>query len=84
MARILTETLVKAVKRDIEAGELRERGGMLISHVNGIEVRKHPIATFLLDAGFRASPRGFNLQRTATAVQRLSTTELQPDDNENL
>jgi ATP-dependent Lhr-like helicase len=84
MARILTETLVKAVKRDIEAGELRERGGMLISHVNGIEVRKHPIATFLLDAGFRASPRGFNLQRTATAVQRISTTELQPDDNENL
>jgi len=68
VAWILAETLVRAVKRDIESGELRERGGMLISHVNGIEVRKHPIATFLLNAGFRASPRGFNLQRTATAV----------------
>jgi ATP-dependent Lhr-like helicase len=72
MARMLAEALVTSVTHDIEVGEPRSRGGMLISHVNGIEVNKHPIATFLLEAGFRASPRGFNLQRKVVAFERLS------------
>ena len=84
VAQILAETLVGGVKRDMEAGELRERSGMLISYVNGIEVHKHPIAKFLLNAGFRASPRGFNLQRSAATVQRLSADRGQSDGREEL
>jgi ATP-dependent Lhr-like helicase len=83
-ARILAETLVTSVKRDSEAGEPRERGGMLISHVNGAEVQKHPIATFLLDAGFRASPRGFNLQRRAAMSERLTAAGILPNESDYL
>jgi ATP-dependent Lhr-like helicase len=84
IARVLAETLAKKVKRDIEAGDTRERSGILISHVNGIEVHKHPIATFLLDAGFKASPRGFNLQRRALTSESLSAARILTDEGEHL
>ena len=84
MARMLAEVLVTSVTRDIEVGESRGRGGMLISHINGIEVHKHPIAMFLLDAGFRGSPRGFNVQRKTVAIRRLSAAGISSDESENL
>jgi ATP-dependent Lhr-like helicase len=36
---------------------------MLISSVNGVPVAEHPLARFLLDAGFQAAPLGFNVRR---------------------
>jgi ATP-dependent Lhr-like helicase len=36
---------------------------MLISSVNGIPAAEHPLARFLLDAGFHAAPLGFNVRR---------------------
>jgi ATP-dependent Lhr-like helicase len=36
---------------------------MLITSVNGVPVAEHPLARFLLDAGFQAAPLGFNVRR---------------------
>jgi hypothetical protein len=57
---------------------------MLISHVNGIEVNKHPIATFLLGAGFAASPRGFNVQRKLAPLHGVAAAGASADEGENL
>jgi ATP-dependent Lhr-like helicase len=41
----------------------RELAGMLISTVNGVDVAKHWVARALLDAGFAAGAKGFNVRR---------------------
>ncbi|WP_058189466.1 DNA glycosylase AlkZ-like family protein [Terracidiphilus gabretensis] len=40
-----------------------ERLGMLISTVNGVPIAAHPLAHFLMDAGFHPGPLGMNLRR---------------------
>jgi len=60
-ARALAEFLVAYVQR-MEAGE-RGRGGLLITSVHGANVAEHPLAKYLLDAGFQAAPLGFNVRR---------------------
>jgi ATP-dependent helicase Lhr and Lhr-like helicase len=61
-ARALADFLVAYVQR---AGnpEGRGRNSMLIASVNGSPVAEHPLARFLLDAGFQAAPLGFNVRR---------------------
>jgi ATP-dependent Lhr-like helicase len=61
-ARSLAEFLAAHVQR---AGnpEGRGRNSMLITSVNGVAVAEHPLARFLLDAGFQAAPLGFNVRR---------------------
>ncbi|HEX4652139.1 MAG TPA: DEAD/DEAH box helicase, partial [Granulicella sp.] len=61
VARSLAEFLVKRVQRQTEEGS--DRAGMLIASINGIAVADHPLARFLLDAGFHAAPMGFNVRR---------------------
>lgn len=61
-ARALAEFLVASVQRE-GGDEPRGRAGMLITSVNGSPVIEHPIARFLLDAGFQAAPFGFNIRR---------------------
>jgi ATP-dependent helicase Lhr and Lhr-like helicase len=39
------------------------RGGLLISEINGIPTADHPLAPFLIDAGFNASAMGFQMRR---------------------
>jgi len=60
VARSLAEFLVGRVQ-DQEDGRGRE--GLLIASVNGVAVAEHPIARFLLDAGFAAGAMGFNVRR---------------------
>jgi ATP-dependent Lhr-like helicase len=61
-ARALAEFFVTHTQRQRdEAGG--ERGGMLITQVNGVNVAEHPLARFLLDAGFTPAPMGFNVRR---------------------
>jgi ATP-dependent Lhr-like helicase len=62
VARALAEFLAAYVQR---AGnpEGRGRTSMLITSVNGVPVAEHPLARFLLDAGFQAAPLGFNVRR---------------------
>jgi ATP-dependent Lhr-like helicase len=62
-ARSLAEFLVASVQHENTASESHGRSGMLITSVNGNPVIEHPIARFLLDAGFQPAPLGFNVRR---------------------
>jgi ATP-dependent Lhr-like helicase len=61
VARSLAEFFVSRVQEKSEEGD--SRSGMMITTVNGTPVAEHPIAKFLLDAGFAAAPMGFNVRR---------------------
>ncbi|HSU18446.1 MAG TPA: crosslink repair DNA glycosylase YcaQ family protein, partial [Acidobacteriaceae bacterium] len=62
VARALAEFLVAYVQRD-DNPEGRGRTSMLVTSVNGLPVAEHPLAKFLLDAGFQPAPMGFNVRR---------------------
>jgi ATP-dependent Lhr-like helicase len=64
VARALSEFLVRQVRRE-ENPEGRGRTSMLIASVNGVKVSEHPLAKFLLEAGFQAAPTGFSVRRVA-------------------
>ncbi len=70
VARALAEFLAAYVQR-ADNPEGRGRNSMLITSVNGVPVAEHPLARFLLDAGFQAAPLGFNVRR---GLQPLSAT----------
>jgi ATP-dependent Lhr-like helicase len=76
-ARALAELLVQHVQR-YDNPEGRGRTSMLITQVNGIPVGQHPIARFLLDAGFQAAPLGFNVRRTVQPPSGRAS-ELRPN-----
>ncbi|NYF79475.1 Lhr family helicase [Granulicella arctica] len=61
VARSLAEFLVRRVQE--QGADPGARAGMLIASVNGVAVAEHPFAKFLLDAGFKAAPLGFNVRR---------------------
>jgi ATP-dependent Lhr-like helicase len=67
-ARALAEFLVLSVQREGGVDESRGRMGMLITAVNGVPVAEHPLARFLLDAGFHPAPMGFNVRKTLPAL----------------
>jgi len=54
-------------KLEADGGE-RGRGGLLITAVNGVNVAEHPMARYLLDAGFVAGAMGFNVRRGLPAL----------------
>jgi ATP-dependent Lhr-like helicase len=61
VAKSVAEFFVDRVQERSEDGDLR--AGMLISTVNGVPVAEHPMAKFLLEAGFAAAPMGFNVRK---------------------
>jgi ATP-dependent Lhr-like helicase len=63
-ARTLAEFLVTHIQRERSGEETRHSAGIVIAQVNGVPVAQHPLARFLLDAGFQPSPTGFNVLRT--------------------
>jgi ATP-dependent Lhr-like helicase len=77
-ARSLAEFLVASVQREGGVDESRGRAGMLITSVNGTSVNEHPMARFLLDAGFQAAPLGFNVRRSLPPLpgQRVAVPPL--------
>ena len=40
------------------------REGLLIGEINGTPAAEHPFAPYLVEAGFHASPMGFQMRRT--------------------
>jgi ATP-dependent Lhr-like helicase len=68
VARVLAEFLVARVRGDRDS-ETGGRAGLLISTVNGIAVAKSAMARPLLDAGFVAGAKGFNVRRLAAVAQ---------------
>jgi ATP-dependent Lhr-like helicase len=67
-ARALAEFLVRHVQKMEADGGERGRGGLLITSVNGVAVAEHPLAKYLVDAGFQAAPLGFNVRRNLPAL----------------
>ncbi len=63
VGRALAEFFVAQVQKLESDGGERGRGGLLITSVNGVAVAGHPMAKYLLDAGFVAAPLGFNVRR---------------------
>jgi ATP-dependent Lhr-like helicase len=63
VAKALAEFFVQRVQERNDEGDVR--AGMLIATVNGVTVREHPMAKYLLEAGFSAAPMGFNVRRKA-------------------
>jgi ATP-dependent Lhr-like helicase len=67
VARALAEFLVVRVREDREdAGA--GRAGLLISAVNGVNVAESVMARALLEAGFVAGAKGFNVRRTGVRI----------------
>jgi ATP-dependent Lhr-like helicase len=62
-ATALAEFFVANTQREESGEEPRDRRGMLITAVNGVPVARHPLARFLLEAGFQPAPSGFNVRR---------------------
>lgn len=67
-ARDLARFLVSTTEAAMRAGESGTRGGLLIAKINGEPVREHWFACYLLEAGFAAAPRGFNVRRPAASA----------------
>jgi ATP-dependent Lhr-like helicase len=66
VSRALAEFFVAQVRKS----EASSRAGMLITTVNGVAVADHPLARFLLDAGFFAAPMGFNVRKGLPSLPR--------------
>jgi ATP-dependent Lhr-like helicase len=77
-ARALADFLVAYVQRQ-ENPEGRGRNSMLIASVNGVPVAEHPLARYLLDAGFQAAPVGFNVRRLLPQLPRTTANEARTD-----
>jgi len=69
VARALAEFLVERVQKRSDEGDMR--AGMLITTVNGVAVREHPMAKYLLEAGFSAAPMGFNVRKHVVASSHV-------------
>jgi ATP-dependent Lhr-like helicase len=57
-------TTARALARAL-AGLARDeqRGGLLLAEINGLEPAQHPLAPFLIEAGFNPSAMGFQMRR---------------------
>jgi ATP-dependent Lhr-like helicase len=73
VARTLAEFFVQRVQE--RSTEPDVWTGMLISTVNGVPVREHAIAPYLLGAGFSAAPMGFNVRRTLKQTSESTVQE---------
>jgi ATP-dependent Lhr-like helicase len=74
-ARDLGHFLATLAQQDMERRE-DQRGGMLISTINGQPVAQHFLASFLKDAGFHLAPGGFNFRRVALAAATPAATPM--------
>jgi ATP-dependent Lhr-like helicase len=72
-ARALAEFLVQHVQRS-DNPEGRGRTSMLVTQINGVNVAEHPLARFLLDAGFQAAPLGFNVRGNLPSLPSAATS----------
>jgi hypothetical protein len=50
------------------AGALAERGGVLVTEINGVSAAEHSLAPFLVEAGFVLSAMGFTASRRIPSV----------------
>ena len=73
-ARDLSLFLATLAQQHMERRE-DQRGGMLISSINGQPAAQHFLATFLQDAGFHLAPHGLNFRRLLPAAAQPSVVQ---------
>jgi ATP-dependent Lhr-like helicase len=56
--RALSRALAKLARDE-------HRGGLLLAEINGRDPAEHPLARFLIEAGFNPSAMGFQMRRHA-------------------
>ncbi len=56
-------TTARAVGRALAALAHEEHRGLFVAEINGHDPSLHPLAPFLAEAGFHASPMGFQMRR---------------------
>jgi ATP-dependent helicase Lhr and Lhr-like helicase len=66
VARDLSHFLATIAQEEMRRSE-NQRGGLLISTINGQPAGLHFLGRFLRDAGFQIGPSGFNLSRALLA-----------------
>jgi ATP-dependent Lhr-like helicase len=66
-ARDLSQFLASLAQQEMERRE-DQRGGMLISVINGQPAAQHFLSSFLQEAGFHVAPLGLNYRRALLAV----------------
>jgi len=76
-ARDLVGFLADSAQAAMHEDETRSRGGLLIATINGQPVHEHWMARFLLDAGFSAAPKGFNVRRASAPAAPIGVSEVQ-------
>ena len=62
VARDLAHFLANFAQELLQTPETRHHGGLLIDAIAGRPAHEHFLASFLLDAGFHPSPRGFHVR----------------------
>ncbi|MGH9588705.1 MAG: Lhr family helicase [Acidobacteriaceae bacterium] len=67
-ARDLAEFLAERTRQGMRVDGDRAHSGLLIATINGQPVQQHWLARFLLEAGFSAAPKGFNIRRPQPAT----------------
>jgi len=50
-------------------------GGLLVAEINGRPAGEHPLAAYLVEAGFSASAMGFNVSRRRVAPTEHSSAD---------
>jgi ATP-dependent Lhr-like helicase len=68
-ARDLAAFLFKYAQELLQNPETRHHGGLLIATIGGKPAHRHFLAPLLEEAGFHASPRGYQVRYVATAAQ---------------
>jgi ATP-dependent Lhr-like helicase len=58
-------TTGRSLARALAALARDERRGLFIAEINGHDPARHPLAPFLIEAGFHPSPMGFQMRRVA-------------------
>ncbi len=77
-ARDLSVFLASLAQQDMERRE-DQRGGMLISTINGQPAAQHFLASFLQDAGFHLAPLGLNFRRVLLANAPVQPPGIAPN-----
>jgi len=62
-------TTGRALARELAALARDDHRGLFIAEINGLDPALHPLAPFLIEAGFHPSPMGFQMRRAATATR---------------
>ncbi|HEX4066455.1 MAG TPA: DEAD/DEAH box helicase [Acidobacteriaceae bacterium] len=77
-ARDLAAFLVNYAQELLQNPETRHHGGLLIDAIGGQPAYQHFLATFLSEAGFHPSPRGYHVRYRSLASQGVLSADAEP------